>query len=444
MTTAIILAGGESSRLRPLGDKSLQRFMGRSLLRRHLDILTEAGVTDVVIVTGPHNDAAIHEECAEVAATYVMQPEPQGMGDAVALALEVVRPGEPVYLTQAHDLLAPGFHRALLALARQRPDAVIIAAKRVESYFPGGYLLPAPGAQPAPDAPFDVNGVVEKPGAGNEPSDWVTLVAHLLPHAGDLASALADAVTGSPGDRYERALSALMRRAPALAMPHAGATASLKYPWHMLDIMDLILRSIDAPQIDLTARIAEGAQVRGPVIVAAGTRLFPGAAVIGPAYIGPGTIVGNNALVRESMTGARCIVGYGTEVARSWLGDDVWFHTNYVGDAVIDSNVSFGSGTVTGNLRLDEGIIKVTVKGERVSTWRNKLGQIVGSGTRVGINASLMPGVVIGRNAFVGPGVVLGADVPDGKRVTLRQVLDWADNTVIPRPEDRDAFRGKL
>jgi NDP-sugar pyrophosphorylase family protein len=446
MLTAIILAGGESSRMHPLGDKSLQRFMGQTLLARHMQILQQAGVREMIIVTSPRNDAAARAECAalagDLAVRFVTQPEPLGMGDAAARALATLAPDAAVYLTQAHDLLDPAFHQAMLALAQAQPEAILLAARHAEAYFPGGYLITT-GALPADDQPFAVRGIVEKPGAVNTPSQWVTLVAHVIPRAGDLAAALAEA-GGEPGDRYERALTALMATRATLALPHRAPTASLKYPWHMLDIMELLLHGITTSQIHPSVQIAEGASIRGNAIVAEGVRLFPGAVILGPAYIGPGTILGNNALVRESMTGARCIVGYSTEVARSWLGDDVWFHTNYVGDSVIDTNVSFGSGTVTGNLRLDEGVIKVRVKGERVATGRTKLGQIIGSGTRVGINASLMPGVVIGRAAFVGPGIILNEDVPDGRRVTVRQELAWGENTIQRRPEDRDAFRSKL
>lgn len=447
MTTAIILAGGESSRLRPLGDKSLQRFMGQSLLQRHIAVLTEAGITALVIVSSPRNADAVRAECAAVppgvTVEFVTQPEPLGMGDAAARALATVPPTAPVYLTQAHDLLDPGFHQTMLAHHQTQPDAILLAAKYAEEYFPGGYLITA-GEVPQPAATFPVSGISEKPGAGHEPSHWLTLVAHLIPHAGEFTAALASTAPGDPGDRYERALTALMAAHPTLAVPHTAASASLKYPWHMLDIMDLLLAGITTPQVHQTVQIGDGAVIHGRVIIEEGVRLFPGAAVFGPAYIGAGTILGNHALVRGSMVGARCIIGYSTEVARSWLGDDVWFHTNYVGDSVIDSNVSFGSGTVTGNLRLDEGIIKVAVKGERIATGRNKLGQIIGSGTRVGINASLMPGVVIGCNAFVGPGIILGQDVPEGQRVTMRQELDWGTNTVTRRPEDRDAFRNKV
>ncbi len=448
MTTAIILAGGESSRLRPLGDKSLQRFLGKSLLRRHLDTLVEIGITEVVVLTSPRNEELMRAECAAVPSgvhvQFAQQPEPLGMGDAVARALELVPTDTQVYITQAHDLLDADFHRLALHMAQDEPDSIFIAARHVTSYFPGGYLIPTAPAVAVTEHPFAVRGIVEKPGAGHEPSAWVTLVAHVVPSAGELAAALAAAADGDEGDRYERALTMLMERCRVLALPHLAPTASLKYPWHMLDIMELLLSRLTTASISPTAEIAEGAAVRGLVVIEDGVRLFPGAAVIGPAYIGAGTILGNNALVRESMVGASSIVGYSTEVARSWIGDNVWFHTNYVGDSVIDSNVSFGSGTVTGNLRLDEGIIKVNIKGERVATGRNKLGQIIGSGTRVGINASLMPGVVIGRDAFVGPGVILNVDVPDNKRVTVRQELDWGDNTVVRRPEDRDAFRQRL
>lgn len=447
MTTAIILAGGESSRLRPLGDKSLQRFMGQSLLQRHITLLADAGITDMVLVTNPRNADDLHAECDAlppgVTMQFVMQPAPLGMGDAAARALAAVAPDAPVYLTQAHDLFATNFHQTMLAQSHDQPAAILLAAKYVEDYFPGGYLVTNQGVPPT-DTPFPVRGISEKPGAGHEPSQWITLVAHLIPHAGEFAAVLDHAATGDPDDRYERALTAIMAAHPTLAVPHTAATASLKYPWHMLDIMDLMLADIPTPQVHQSVQIGDGAVVHGRVIIEEGVRLFPGAAVFGPAYIGPGTILGNHALVRGSMVGARCIIGYSTEVARSWLGDDVWFHTNYVGDSVIDSNVSFGSGTVTGNLRLDEGIIKVAVKGERIATGRNKLGQIIGTGARVGINASLMPGVVIGRNAFVGPGIILGQDVPEGQRVTVRQELTWGVNTVVRRPEDRDAFRNKV
>jgi bifunctional UDP-N-acetylglucosamine pyrophosphorylase/glucosamine-1-phosphate N-acetyltransferase len=113
-------------------------------------------------------------------------------------------------------------------------------------------------------------------------------------------------------------------------------------------------------------------------------------------------------------------------VARSYLGDGVWTHTNYIGDSVIGNDVSFGAGTVTGNLRLDEKEISVTISKkwngktteEKIPTGLTKLGLITGDHTRVGVNTSFMPGVKVGSNSFVGAGITVAQDVPAGSFVT--------------------------
>ncbi len=448
MTVAVILAGGESSRLKPLGDKSLQKFIGVSLLQKHLLQLIEAGVTACVVVTNPQNSAALQADLLalqpRIAISYTIQDEPLGMGDAVQRALQLIDGSESVYITQAHDVFREGFLTHMLNEAGNIHTDLLLTGAYMREYFPGGYFITESDPSASTAAPFRANGIVEKPGAGNEPSHWVTLVAHWFASAADLKNAMAQTDGGPLGDHYERALAVLMREKNALVIPHAEPSASLKYPWHMLDIMELLLGRITGQHISPQAQIGNNVTIQGNVIIEAGVRMFPGSGVLGPAYIGEGAIIGNGALARGSMIGAQSVIGYGTEVARSWIGSNVWFHTNYVGDSVIDDNVSFGSGTVTGNLRLDEGVIKAAVKGERIATGRVKLGQIIGSGTRIGINASLMPGIIIGKNAFVGPAVLLNQNVPDGKRVTLKQELEWGENSAIKSAEDRGAFRSKL
>jgi bifunctional UDP-N-acetylglucosamine pyrophosphorylase/glucosamine-1-phosphate N-acetyltransferase len=58
-----------------------------------------------------------------------------------------------------------------------------------------------------------------------------------------------------------------------------------------------------------------------------------------------------------------------------------------------------------------------------VDSGRRKLGVIVGDDVKIGINASLMPGVKIGSRSWIGPGVVLEKDVPTGTIVVLKQQL---------------------
>jgi len=132
--------------------------------------------------------------------------------------------------------------------------------------------------------------------------------------------------------------------------------------------------------------------------------------------------------VRCSQIGDDCVIGFGTEVARSHIGDHVWTHTNYIGDSVIGNNCSFGAGTVTGNLRLDEEHISVNIHGEKICSGTNKFGLVTGDNVRCGINTSFMPGVKIGNNCFIGAGIIVAQDVEDDKFVYGKTELTIKDN----------------
>ncbi len=198
------------------------------------------------------------------------------------------------------------------------------------------------------------------------------------------------------------------------------------------------------PKIDRSAKVAKSAIIEGDVIIEKDVKVLHNAVIKGPAYIGEGCVIANNALVRESMIGKNCVIGYSTEVARSYINHDVWMHSNYLGDSIIDYNVSMGAGTVLGNLRFDEKNVKVFVKKERMDTGKNKLGAIIGSGVRFGINASTNPGVKIGKDCFISGGVLVEKDIPDGKMVLLDQKLRIVNNHSPARMEDREGMKKKL
>ena len=190
--------------------------------------------------------------------------------------------------------------------------------------------------------------------------------------------------------------------------------------------------------------MADTAVIKGNVIIEDGAKIFDNAVVNGPAYIGKNVIVANNSLVRGSMVNEGSVVGYSTEIARSYLDRDVWTHTNYIGDSVISRNVSFGSGAVTGNLRLDEGEISMNVKGEKIRTGTNKFGLVCGENVRVGINSSFMPGVTIGSDSIVGAGLSIGQDIEEGKFVKGKVELEIRDNKAKLDPDSREKMMKKL
>ncbi|MBI2761867.1 MAG: NTP transferase domain-containing protein, partial [Chloroflexi bacterium] len=393
----VILAGGSNSRFWPLRAKSLLQICGRTLIERHIDAFIAAGCRRFVIVSNAETleetRAAVSSVGADVALT--IQAEPRGMGDAVLTAAaalpELER--EPFVVSQAHDVVEPALYQRFLAAASASVGGGLMAAKRVAEYFPGGYLT-LDGDR--------VTGLVEKPAPGEEPSDLVSFVLHLHRRPGALLDHIRAAYTDlNPGDdHYERAVAALLPTVRYDVLPYEGPWQPIKYPWHVLSVMEMALS-------ELSASTPLPESVSGPVVLEEGVRIFPGARIVGPAWIGAGSIIGNNSLVRGSMLGRHVEVGYGCEVARSAVGDNCTLHHNYVGDSVIDRNVGLGFGTVTGNWPFYPPPVRSTAGGERLRTGFEKFGAIVGADSRTGIGVLLNPGVKVGARSFVGPGVVV-------------------------------------
>ena len=84
--TLVILAGASSSRLWPLREKSLLKFLGKPLLELQLEDYVELGFRNIVVVCNPDNHDPIQDILAKLdqkieSRTFV-QPQPKGMGDA--------------------------------------------------------------------------------------------------------------------------------------------------------------------------------------------------------------------------------------------------------------------------------------------------------------------------------------------------------------------------
>ncbi|MCS6835276.1 MAG: sugar phosphate nucleotidyltransferase [Anaerolineae bacterium] len=419
----VVLAGGVSSRMWPLREKSLLRFGDEPLLVSQLRASESLGLREVVIVANPENETLIRQQVSllsdHIAVNVVVQQEARGMGDALLQIAPALGddPERALMITQVHDVVEESLHAALLAAYHHDPRRAYIVGVEMDTYFPGGYLIVGEDGQ--------ITGIVEKPGAGHEPSRYVNIVAHIHPHAGRLLDAIrAEYARDLPSDdHYERAMDALMKYMPFQLVPYRGRWSALKFPWHVLDVMDHFLSRIQGQQIDASAFISTQATISGNVVISAGVRVFPGAAVVGPAYIGRGTIIGNNALVRHSMILDKANVGFTTEVARSYVADGVQMHACRVLDSVFGPNVNFSAGCTTANLRIDKGIVKSTVKGQRLATGRDKLGAIIGEDAFLGVDVMTMPGVKIGAGAQVGPGTHVHQDIPNRARVYVKQTL---------------------
>jgi UDP-N-acetylglucosamine diphosphorylase / glucose-1-phosphate thymidylyltransferase / UDP-N-acetylgalactosamine diphosphorylase / glucosamine-1-phosphate N-acetyltransferase / galactosamine-1-phosphate N-acetyltransferase len=420
----IILAGGASSRMWPLREKSLLRFGTEPLLINQLQRYRVLGFEQAVIVANPDNyqdiQTLVNATVRDLEVKIVVQPEAKGMGDALLQASLAISGdlSRPIYITQVHDVVEDALHHAMLSAHYADKGASYLAGAQREAYFPGGYLIV--------DANGRISGIVEKPGAENRPSNLVNIVAHIHTDAAQLFAAIRDEYAQgiTSDDHYERAMDRLMKTQVYKVVPYQGYWSALKYPWHVLDVMNFYLAQIQGQVIAQDAFISDKATISGNVYIGSGAKVFPGAAVVGPAFIGAGTVVGNNALVRASMVLNHCEVGFTTEVARSYVAENCAMHACRVLDSIFAAGVNFSAGCTTANLRMDRGIVKSTVKGERLPTGRDKLGAVIGRGAFLSVDVMTMPGVKVGENAQVGPGTHVIRDVADGKKIHVKQMLE--------------------
>jgi len=430
----LLLLAGRSRRFWPLTEKTLFPVCGKTLLEHQVERLRSGGCKDIILVGSEHN----LEEARRIFPDLqkVEQEDLElGMRGALLSALPALG-SEAVMIVGGNDVIEPKGYKNLIETASRSGVQGALLAQRVEQYFPGGYL----------EVKSDrIVSIVEKPGEGNEPSDLVNIVAHIHNDASVLLTIL-QGIKGKNDDAYECALDALFKEHTYHAVPYEGIWQAVKYPWHMVQLLPLLLAEITEQSIDPSANIHSTAIIDGNVIVQGGVKVMPHAVIVGPCFIGKNSIVANNALVRGSSIGERCVVGYNTEVKGSVLHSHVWTHITYIGESVIGRNVAFGAGSVTGNFRLDEGEIQSVVKGEKVGTGLVKFGTVIGNDSRIGIQVGINPGIKIGSRSFISSGTLVSEDVPDGCFASMKKgVITTCDNRIAaPTPEQREQFRKKV
>jgi NDP-sugar pyrophosphorylase family protein len=429
----VVLSAGIGKRFAPLlSSKDMFPFLGSSLLELNLKRLENAGFRDIVIVCNSDDQERIENfSFSKLRITTVVQSEPKGMADAISHAKDVVGDRSALILN-AEDVVDPSLYTTLY---KQTHSATAwIVGKEVSEYFDGGYVVREAER---------VVGIMEKPGAANTPSDFVNLVFHFFPDMSVFASYLSVA-TSKKDDQYEMALTSYMKDHVVSMIEYDGAWAPLKYPWHVLDVTALLLSQLPR-RIGKNVKIKKNVIIDGNVYIEDNVTIYENTKITGPCFIGEGSIIGNNNIVRDSHIGRRSVTGFNTDITRSYIGDDCWFHSNYVGDSVLESDISMGSGSVLANLRLDEGHISSVVSKEKVSTQRNKCGALIGSHVRIGVNVSTMPGIKIGAHTSIGAGLTITEDVPEHSFcVGNRPSYTVKKNTRTTDIASREQFRKKI
>ena len=344
--SAIVLAGGLGTRLRPLTDvrpKQMLPIVDRPMISHVVGKLAGEGADDVVLSLGYRPDAfgAAYPagRCGGAGLRYATEPEPLGTAGAVLFAARRAaagngnaRGGDPfseTFWALNGDVLTDAVLSDLLALHRaRRAEATILTIPMADASRYG--MVEA-------DASGRVCRFVEKPAAGDATSGWINAGVYVLE-----PSVLARIPAG-------RAVSMERETFPAVAAD--GGLYTLRSDAYWIDAgtprsylqanIDLVSgrRAVALEAVSPQATVAAGATVTGSVVMERAT-VEAGARLDGTVVL-PGGRIGAGAIVSDSVVGFDATVEPGARVLGfTLLGDGA---TVEAGDMVRGGRLSGSS-----------------------------------------------------------------------------------------------------
>ncbi|TYL37546.1 glucose-1-phosphate thymidylyltransferase [Natronococcus pandeyae] len=390
---AVVLAAGQGTRIRPLSasvPKPMLPVADRPLAAHTVDAAVDAGADEIILVIGYEAETVeeyFGSEYRGVPVSYAIQEEQAGTAHAVNAASEHLE--GPFAVLNGDNL----YDQA--AIDRLFAECPAICAIEVEEPSNYGVLSTNDGV---------ITDIVEKP--ADPPTNLANAGAYAFPAE---AKKWLDVPASERGEHEITDVVAKVIDQFTVSPVTLERWMDVGRPWELLEANEWKLGELEGR---IEGDVSDAAHLEGNVVVEAGATVKPGALIEGPALVRSGATVGPNAYVRgATLIGEGAKVGNAVEVKNSVVSRDASIgHLSYVGDSVLGRDVNFGAGTNVANLRHDDGDVKFTVKGDRVSTNRRKFGVVVGDGAKTGINTSLTPGLKLDTGATTMPGEVVERD----------------------------------
>jgi mannose-1-phosphate guanylyltransferase len=356
---AVVLVGGEGTRLRPLTlttPKQMLPIVGVPMIERVLGHLEAHGVDQAVLslgyLPGAFVDAYPDAKIGGVALSYAVEPEPLDTAGAIRFAAQLSGIDDTFVVVNG-DVLTDLDVSALVAFHRRRGAEGTIALHPVAD--PSAF-----GVVPT-DSAGRVTAFVEKPPADRAPTNLINAGTYVLEPA-----MLARVAEGRRVSIEREVFPAMVLDASLFAMADESywldcGTPATYVQAHrdLLDGRRGPLRRPEAEQSPNGVWLSGTAEVRGTVT--------------GPGWVGDGAVVAEGAVVEDSSIGPGCVV----EARASVVGS-------------------------------------VLLPGSRVAVGSIVSGSVLGAGSIVGERCEILPISVIGARAVVSSGTVVeGSRVPE-------------------------------
>ncbi len=393
VSTAVVLAAGEGTRLRPLTrnrPKPMLPAANRPILEYVFDALIDAGVSRIVVVVGYKRDRVqdhFGPTYRDVTLTYVTQEKQLGSGHALLQARSAV--DGPVLVVNGDRVVDGNSVAAVADRFEADPDTPALAV--LERPDASQY-----GAVDVRDG--KLVSIVEKP----DSDEYRLINGGIYAFPEDVFGA----IEATPRTEGELALtdtiSRMVERSEVRGVTTEGMWVDATYPWDLLAVAREVLargRVVQSEReegvwVDESARVHDDATLQAPVVVGPDCEVAAGA-VVGPdAALGGNVTVGPNATVENSVLDADTRVDAGSTLI----------------DTVTGQDVDLGAGTV-----VPGGPADVQVNTQVFEDRR--LGAVLADRATARGNVSFSPGTLVGPSATLHAGVHASGRIAEGAEV---------------------------
>lgn len=388
-TSAVVLAAGEGSRLRPLTEyqpKPMLPVANRPIIEYVVDALRNVDITNIVVVVGHQRRRLqdhLNRRYPELELTYIHQHHQLGSGDALKQAAGEVS-GEFV-VVNGDNIIDAEMITGTIERYQRADVAAAVAVGQSDRSSEYGTVCLENGR---------VTTILER--RSDDEQGRINVGVYVFDE--EIFDAL-DRTSMNDGELSLTDAIPHLSGTVAPAVPD-GVWFDPAYPWDLLSICErlqsahpeLVAGSEGKPLIDETARIHETAVVSDDTMIGPGCEIAAGAVLRNGACLQSDVRVGANTVINRSQIGADSRIGANAVVR----------------DTVVGAEVSVGEAAAAPGGAADFAV------NEQI--YRNKqLGSVVSDRATIGANVTLTPGTRIGPDVTVRPGsTVSGSLLEDG------------------------------
>jgi mannose-1-phosphate guanylyltransferase len=354
---AIILVGGEATRLRPLTcntPKSMVPVLNIPFLEHVIRYLSGHGIKDIILAQGhlpkPMGDYFQDGSRFGVKLTYSLETKPLGTGGAVKNAENLLK---DVFVVLNGDIFTDLDLTAMLKFHRERESKVTISLTPVEDPTAFGLIESYSDGR--------ITRFIEKPSWDQVTTNMINAGAYIMDRE------MLKRIPAQTSYSFERQLfpQLLEQNDPMYAFSASSYWIDIGTPTKYLQLhRDLLRGEVRGYSLiqGKIVKIGQGCSIHpetqlvGPAIIGDNCVIGRGAKIIGPVIIGPGNTLMEDVVIEESLTWQNNRFGAKTHLKQCIVAND----------NVLDANVS----------------AEKTVIGDHVTINRN---------TRLGVESFIWP-----------------------------------------------------